>query len=245
MTIIQKPIFKETIGITTIDLPEFNLQFNAQRVGLMSFANLRNANYGAGFRMSTMPQLIPLVYSLYENRRNPTARDLAQKLRDNPFSGNTGILYTYKGMFVQDNPEAEKEGILSKINMDEKSLKDMLGSREEKGVVFSDDGRVRFTPYGFKVGSQRPSVLAKNRGVIAFAGGEEKAEMLALASKYYKIKPEFEALQRSEFPAQVRFANIHSCNFGAHIYVDAGASLLFNRENYTFGVRELKQGEQK
>ena len=242
---IVKPSFRREGNLITLE--DVRLIFKEERNPDLPI-KLLQADYGRGFRMATIPQLVSLVYSFSENREDSEARDLAQKLRSCTFVGNTGILFDYDGMFVKDKPEIENEKrfrFLPKLVMDAEKLKNMLGSREERGVVFSDDGKIRFTPYGFKVGSQIPSVLAKNSGVIAIVGSEENAEMLAQASRYYKISPEFFSYNRLHISPQIRIANIHSCNFGAHVTLDAMDNGIWGdsaKYSHSFGVRELKQG---
>ena len=121
---IAKPSFREVVAVTTMNLDDANLQFNSQRVGPTNFAGLRNADYGTGFQMPTIPQLIPLVYASLENKGYATAKGVIQTLKQSWLTGNTGILYTSKGMFVQDNPELTE----GRVSMDEKTLESMLGS---------------------------------------------------------------------------------------------------------------------
>ena len=213
---IVKPSFREVVAVTTMNLDDLNLQFNAQRVGPMNFAGLRSADYGSGFKMPTMPQLVPLVYASLENQNYGTAQNVVQTIKSNWLTGNTGILYTQKGMFAQDNPQIENGLIV----MDEKTLEAKLGKTENKGVIFSDDRNVRFTPYGFKRESQSASELAKNPGVIAFSGSVENAEMLALSSEHYKPSPYFWALTNVS-GSQIRVAFLVSYNFDAGLDVCA------------------------
>lgn len=227
---IVKPSFREVVAMTTMNLDDAGLQFNAQRIGPMNFAGLRQSDYGKGFRMPTMPQLIPLVYASLENQDYATAQNVVQTLRNNWLTGNTGIHYTPKGMFVQDNPQM-KDG---RISMNEKTLERNLGKTEVKGVVFSDDGRTRFTPYGFKREAQSSLDLAKNSGVIALSGSEENAEMLAKASGYYTQNPYFWALSDVTEP-QTRVAGLDSLNFVDWLYVDANGS-VGDADWYSFGV---------
>src|SRR3989344_691898 len=120
--LIQKPSFREKEGL--IHLDDSGLTFNAQRVGPMNFAGLRNADYGYGFRMPTIPELIPLVYAALESQKHQTAKSIVNTLKDYWLTGNTGILYTPKGMFVQDNPSINDRRVV----MEEKTLESKLGS---------------------------------------------------------------------------------------------------------------------
>ncbi len=228
---IKKPRFEEIVAVTTMKLPNEGLVFNAQRIGPMSFNGLRNADYGEGFRMPTMPELVPLVYASLENKNYDTAKNVVKTLRNHWITGNTGILYVPNGMYVQDNPKL-KEG---RISMNQKTLERKLGKHGEKGVVFSDDKSIRFTPYNYKRESQSALDLARNPGIITLTGSEENAEKLAKASEHYKLKPYFWALENVDSP-QTRVAGLDSYYFGGGLDVDAGGSGGDGR--CSFGVLE-------
>ncbi len=225
-----KPKFEEVVA--TMNLPDEGLIFNAQRVGPMNFNRLRNADYGEGFRMLTMPELVPLVYASLENKEYDTAKNVIKTLRNHWITGDTGILYVPEGMFVQDNPKL-KDG---RISMNQKALEKKLGSHEEKGVVFSDDKTIRFTPYNYGRESQTPLELSANTGIIALVAGKENAEKLAKASEHYKKGPCFWALQDVDSP-QKRVAVLFSYDFAGRLVV-----LAFDSEvdvvRYSFGVLE-------
>ena len=198
----KKPEFVETKGITTISLPYAGLKFNAQIVGPTTFNELREAdygkdNYGKGFWMPTMPEFVPLINASLENKEYDTAKNVVKTLKHNYLTGNTAIHYFPEGMFVEDDPRIV-DGIL--ITPTLKVLENRLGKHEEKRVVFSDDERVRFTPYDFKRGPQSVLSLVKNSGVIVFAGSEENAEELAKASEHYRKDPCFSALEYAGSP---------------------------------------------
>lgn len=216
---ITKPKFGEVVAVTTMNLDDVGLKFNAQRVGPSNFAGLRSSDYSPGFRMPTMPELVPLVYASLENQDYKTAKIVVKTLKESWLTGNTGILYVPNGMFVQDNPEL-KEG---RVFMDGKALEQRLGSHEEKGVVFSADKNVRFVPYGFKREKQTSLELSTNSGVIALVGGEENAEKLARASEHYKSNPWFYALQDVKKP-ETRVAGLDSGSLGGRLGVDANGS---------------------
>jgi len=233
---IVKPSFEETMNLSNV-----GLRFNPQRVGPMRFNRLRDADYGKGFRMPTMPELVPLVYASLENQEyNETAKNVIKILRDSWITGNTAVHYFPQGMFVQDNPEL-KDG---KILMNKKALESKLGSHRERGVMFSDDRSVRFTPYKFtpykfKIGSQSALDLARNPGIIALVGSEENAEKLARASEHYREKPYFRALKNVDSP-QTRIVDLFSGDFVDRLYVNAYGSEDSDKR-FSFGVQEIKQ----
>src|SRR3972149_10623582 len=98
--LIKKPEFREVVTVTNMELPDSGLTFNSQRVGPMNFNGLRNADYGQGFRMPTMPELVQLVYASLENQDYKTAKEVISTLRSYWFTGNTAIHYFPTGMFV-------------------------------------------------------------------------------------------------------------------------------------------------
>jgi len=203
---IQKPRFEEVVEVTTINLPDFSLKFNAQRVGPTNFNGLRTANYGPYFRMPTMPELVPLVYASLENQDKETAKNVIKTLKSNWLTGNTAIHYFPGGMFVEDNPEMKNKRIVTPT---QKALEERLDSHEEMGVVFSRDKSIRFVPYVFKTKLQTALELARNPGIIALTGSEENAEMLAKAflELYNKSKTWFSALSEVDWP-QTRVASL-------------------------------------
>ena len=226
---IEKPSFGE---FTTIKLDD-DLIFNAERVGPYNFKGLREADYGQGFRMATLPELVPLIHSSLENKDYQTAKEVIKTLRNNWLTGNTSVLYTPKGMFVQDNPKM-KEG---RIYMDEKELESRLGSYQEKEVTFSDDRTIRFTPYEFKREAQSSLDLSKNSGIIALVNGEENAENLARSSEHYKIKPYFYALTNVDSP-QIRVPGLGSGGFGYRLCIYAVVRESYD-VRFSFGVSDV------
>ena len=231
----EKPKFEE---LTTMSLPDAGLRFNAQRVGPMDFAGLRDPIYGKGFRMPTIPELVHLVYSSLENKKGyKTAKNVVKTLNSHWITGNTGILYAPEGMFVQDNPELKNFG---RISMDQKTLQSKLGSHEEIGVKFSDDGSVRFTPYNFERKSQTPLKLSRNTGIIALVGGKENAEKLAKASEHYRAKSYFRALEKG--PSVTRVAGLSSdyLLINSRLVVDADDVESFV-SRFSFGVQKIEQ----
>jgi hypothetical protein len=229
----EKPEFEE---LTTMNLPDVGLRFNAQRVGPFGFHGLRKINYyGKGFRMPTMPELVPLIYASLEYKNYDTAKNVVKTLKKDQIAGNTGILYIPKGMFVQDNPEL-KDG---RISMNQEVLEKKLGSHEERGVVFSNDNSIRFTPYNFKRKSQTPLELSTNTGIIALVSGEENAEKLAKASECYRNKPDFWTLENVDSPV-TKVANLGSDFFVGRWFI-VNADDHENSNRYSFGVQKIKQ----
>lgn len=232
---MTKPKFEE---LTLITLPGTEFVFGAQRFGPTTFKGLRENDYGEGFRMPTIPELVNLVYASLENKKEyKTAKNVVKTQKHHWITGNTAVHYFPKGMFVQDNPELKG----GRIFMNQKTLQSKLGSREEKRVVFSDDGSIRFAPYGFKRGFQTPLELSINTGIIALFGGEKNAEEFAKASEHYKAKPSFLAVENVDSPI-TRVANLGSYTiFGNRLDVDANSD-EGSSNKYSFGIFEGAEG---
>lgn len=229
---IKKPSFEEVVAVTIMNLSDVGLSFNAQKVGPMNFHGLRNADYGKGFRMPTVPELVPLVYASLENKDYASAKNVVKILRD-WLTGDTVVHYFPEGVFVEDNPKIKDNGI---VTPNYKALESKLGNSEEKGVIFSDDGKIRFTPYGFKKEYQSALDLSKNSGVIALVNGEENAEKLARASEHCLGQPCFLALSKVDSP-KTRVAVLYSYGFDYWLSVSVNNSGDFG-SGYSFGVRK-------
>ncbi len=228
-----KPSFREKGNLIILD--DSKLIFNSQLVKASNFFDLRLANYGSEtFNMSTMPELVELVYASLENQDHEIAKEIANTWRREWASGDTATYYFSEGMFVEDTPNLIKFIGVEKPSF--KTLERKLGKHEEKGVVFSDDGRTRFTPYNYKTGLQSHLELSRNTAAIAFAGGEEKAEKLAKASEHYSKHLFFRVLDsESSIP---RIADLGAVNFEGRFFVDACG--LQNTDRYSFGVKETQ-----
>ncbi len=213
-----------------MNLDNVGFTANPRRVGPMNFIGLRDIDYGNGLRMPTMPELVNLVYASFKDKECETAEQVVETLNNYCLMGNTGVFYTSDGMYVQDNPDVQ--GL---ILMEQKTLIGKLGSHEEKGVVFSDDGRVRFTPE-FRRGILNPSELAKNSGIIAITGSLENAEKTAEVSILYKSYPFFWALG-NVYPPEIRIAGLDSHRFGRSFCVVANYFGSKGRR-YSFGVMD-------
>ncbi len=109
---------------------------------------------------------------------------------------NNSFVYSSKGIYVEDNPE-ESEG---QILADEKSLEARLGSKEQEKVIYSEDNTIRFTPFGFKIGSLTAEELAKNTCAIALMG-KANTEKLSEALGRESINPFLFTLDYSNIQA--------------------------------------------
>ena len=235
MTTKTKPSFREERKITTMNLDDVGLSFNSQLVGPDNFVNLRKANYGEGFRMPTFGQLAHLVHASLENRKEyKSAQEVVDALRNYWLVGDTSILWTPEGMYAQDFPEIKGD----RVSMNERTLKSKLGARQEGDVVYSDDGKVRFTPYGFKTGEQSASDLSRNAGIIAIFGIPEEAEAIARSSEHYKFNTNFWTPEEVDTP-KIRVPDLGSGGFDGGLIVGIGGYWgVLGGGGRSFGVRE-------
>jgi len=161
-----------------------NLEFSSEVVGPKTFLELREADYGEGFKMvkfSQLPYLFDGVAQEYGDFETHDAlsdhmgklmgmevldqstisirhRSCMNALCTGWMVGNTGSLLTERGFYVQDNPLMEGEDIL----MDEKELEKKLGAYEFRDVVFSDDKTVRFAKGPFERGEVIDMLARRN-----------------------------------------------------------------------------------
>jgi len=102
-------------------------------------------------------------------------------------------------------------------------LEQLLGQRQEHGVIYSNDRRLRFVPFGYKVGEISSLDLAKNPYVIALAG-EEGAEKLAKVADKHKNDSYLWGLD-SVKESTVRVSNLYSDCF-LHLWLGVGGNSL-------------------
>jgi len=237
----EKPRFEEIEGVTTMNLPYAGLKFNAQRVGPRDFYELRDVDYGEGFWMPTIPELAPLIHASLENKRKyETAKHVVMALKNHTLTGNTAIHYFPKGMFVDDPPDIGSMATILTPTL--KVLEERLGKHEEKGVMLSDDGRLRFTPDDFKRGPQTSLELSTNKGLIAVTGSGENAEDLARASDHYKKNPRFLVLEGVDHPT-TRIVCLDSGHLAHKLIINANKWEGY--QNHTYGVQGIKKEEKK
>ena len=186
----------------------------------------------------TMAETASLVYDAYKNPNDDKAisDEIKSIMKNDLFYTFNGLLYTPSGVYIQDNPKLlENAKTNDDLRMSEKDLQSRLSSKEEKGIVFSEDGSVRFLKgYDFKTKSQSSLELSKNPFVIALAG-EEGAERLGYIADRNKTPPYLFALKDVKEPVK-RVAGLGSCWFivGLDVIGDDYGNCSGGR---SFGVR--------
>jgi len=99
--------------------------------------------------------------------------------------GFTGVSYDTDGILVEERPDYRQ----GENFIDRDALMGRLGSTERNGVVYSDDGLVRFLkPEIARFGEQTPLELSVNPLVIALANGVRGAYKIAELAEMLKGK---------------------------------------------------------
>ena len=175
-------------------------------------------------------------FSLVHSAAHPEIRDResAQGVLGKWLVGDTLALKGKKGLYGVDFPTVRG----GRIHMTERTLRSKLGSREESGVVFSNDGSVRFTPYDdLQTGEMTVGQFAFNRGVAVVHGGFENAMLLAQASSLYKVKPYFACAKKAPEKPEIKVPGVCADSIlygglGVNCSGSSGGGLW-----YSFGVR--------
>jgi len=192
-----------------------------------SFINVRNALENQNLSMPTASQITSLVYSAFQED-NKCSKEIIKLMKSNWLWGNSGILWTPKGVYIQDEPSIVNE----RVKMSEGELKNNI----EKKIV-------RFVPYGFKIGKQSTLELSKN-GFIRALVGEQGAYKLAEIADKHKRKPYLHGFEKVGNPIQ-GVASLDSIWFvnALGVYGDRG----LGKNGCAFGVLKetSKAGLQK
>jgi len=227
---------KVTRGQTIIEVP--HLEGNLQVIHPFlqgTYFNLAKRIDKQGLQRPTMAETVSLIHDAYKNPDDDEviSDEIKSRMKNRWFYTFNGILYTPQGAFLQDNPEfTENASTANDLIMNESDLKSRLGSREEHGIVYSDDGLVRFVPYGFKRENQSPLELSKNSYVIALAG-EEGADKLAYIASKHNEKPYLNTLIIGNEPVK-RVAALDFDWYGGRLSVDGNYLVLAG--GCSFGV---------
>lgn len=164
-------------------LNDFGLEFTQQLFGPERFFELRNIDYGQGFKMATFPEVSSFLSVILreEGKRYDSFKESISFRRKNySLVGNTALFSRDKRIYVQDNPNLDFEGVV----IDERILEDM--QRESNDVSYNKDRTIRATRSDFEIsrtgwgcGTSDLFQPEKNRGFIALVGGTKNAEELS------------------------------------------------------------------
>ena len=230
-------------GRTYLEVPhlEGRIYFDSIARGPNTYFHVASQLPELDLEQPTMAQNASLVDAAWQNPKEQYSKEIINTLRQSYLRCFNGILYSQKkeGAFIRDRPLIENEEIV----MNASELESILSSREEDGVVYSEDGSVRFVPFGYKIGEQKASELEKNPFVIALAG-KEGAQKLARVSENYKFRPyvsSFDEVDKDE----VRVSSLYSDRGwdDGRLYVLGGYGFDDDRGVLTFGVSPLGEAQ--
>lgn len=213
-----------------------DLTFLRPYYGPDTYVNVENSIESDDLAKPTMAQNASLVHGAFTNPDNQYSKEIKDLMRTTWIWCFTGTLYVpNKGAYVQDHPEIRN----GRPFMDESELVAKLGSRDEDGVVYSDDGTVRFVPFGFKIESMSPLELRSNPYVIALAGQEGTQKLEKVADTFRK-NPYLWSFKSVDEP-QTRVSALDSdWGFGVGLVV-GGLDRGYDGNGCVFGVRRAKK----
>ncbi len=158
-----------------------------------NYVDVRNNLESQDLLMPTIAQTVSLIYSAFRGSDNKYSRKIIRLMRSTWLWGSTGILWTPKGVYIQDNPFI----VNGEVAMNESALERNL----KKGII-------RFVPYGFKLGKQSSLELSKNNFIKTLVG-EQGADNLAEIADEYKREPYLYAFKEVSQTIQ-RVASLYS-----------------------------------
>jgi len=154
------------------------LVFNLESTDSATFNELRGLYQGTEFGMAAIPELIDFFCAFKEKR---IGDEFEKILRTYGITANTAVYYfPKKGMFFEDKPRM-KGGQILRLSFRE--LESKLEQMKD-GVAFSGDGRTRFVQ-DYETGFQKGPEIS--RGIVALAGGEERAKKLAFPYFFFGV----------------------------------------------------------
>ena len=209
-------------GRTELEAPYQNNKlifiYNSLQKG--NFVDVRDNLENQDLEMPNFSKTTALVYSAFQNPDNKYSNEIISLMKNNWFWTNTGILYTQKGVYIQDNPIIKNRGVVMNESDLIKKLKE-------------NDKSIRFVAYGFKIEEQTSLELSKNPFVIGLAG-EEGTDKLAEIADKHKNKPYLWSFNKVDNPIQkVAALNSSWDRDGLDVSGDGRGSGYYN---YAFGV---------
>ncbi len=192
---MRKPSFKVSQDGKTVEVDEVVYNFTPCSGGFnringgprlrrgTAFHELRNGNYGEGFKQGSLGDQSKLLFSAYLNHKESGANLILLDIEGLILIGNTTALYTPQLIIVQDNPSVED----GKVVMEEKGLVSKLSKYPKNGVRFSDDGSIRAstrTQIEYKHSSEQ---IKGSSFPILLTGDLDSPEKIAEILKMHKL----------------------------------------------------------
>ena len=196
-----------------------------------NFHQLRQADYGKGFRQGIFGEQLALVHKAYFNQGDAGADNVVSVAGTLFISGNTAMKYIQDLVIVQDIPKVRN----GRIVMDESKLIRKLSKNANKGVRFSDDGSIRAMPYGFGTEWQDSQQMKNNPFPILLTGDLEAGEKLAQIQDRIQKKGYIWALGQG-INSVIRVPDLRE--FDGRLFLDGNIWDEFDDDRGSFGVRQ-------
>ncbi len=222
-----------------IHLRKAELIFNPNPIGMASFINLTEQDYGKDYRMPLLPELTDLLYETAQNLEDINSREIHSLIKK-PYwqlTGNTLVYFFKQGMFVVDEPSM-KNGVPEKYSF--KILEEKLGSCEENQVIYSKDKKIRFVPNSFKTGKLTNKEFEKNHGINGIFGGMENSrKLIEIYPAQKDTNPYFTAVNKDhcgETPI-IRVPSMTFFNYSEDLEISA-VDPIHDADRFTYKVKK-------
>ena len=164
----------------------------------------KNPETGIPFKQLTFPQTARLAHWGVSNYKLEQAEPIVKAIDSYGVTGNTLALWTSDEIYGVDFPEDSLVAQLGVNNREAlvriaRNLRNRLGKKEESGVVFSEDGRIRQTKREGIISEilSSKSALATHRGNIVLSGSLENADLVSQIAERYAGNPKFFAFENN------------------------------------------------
>jgi hypothetical protein len=165
-----------------------------QREGPTNYLNLRKGGYGSieggvQFAQASFGLLGVFAYAGLEND-DESENGIVNTMRNYWIAGRTLGLTTKTSLFAYDNPEIKDSKVYLLL---ERDLIDIIGANNITNaavgdVLYSEDGLVRYTPQGFKLG--KVDSLTDHAAIITGTGNNQRAQLLGIvADNHHSERP--------------------------------------------------------
>lgn len=229
---ISQPKYK--VIPATLQVEGIQLIWNLQPFGPALSGKLLRMNYGKVSRMATGPESVYPIHYAVKNQEAPFSGIILDRLRDYGIIGKTRLIWTKNGLWGIDAPEGR---------FNEKLSLEKLTGKDEKGVSFSKDRKIRFSPKIYEAKNRElksHEALASHPGVIVgydLAGANLVAEISASRQSGPYI-----CIEGKDDPPLLVWAGLFSGGVGGRLFVDGGSYWGDVGDWCSFGVSRAPVG---
>lgn len=176
--------------------------------------------------------------SYVKDRENPYSKEIGNLMDFGIAYGDTATLWTEKGLLGYDG--AVSEG-LNLVEMADE-LVDLL-TREERGVRFSEDGKIRFTLHkNIRLDIQTLKDFAVNRGLVVCVGGFEEAEKYSKVAEKFNYLPYFGGLTKDKLAGKLIQKVVGAYSWLGSWLGVSGSCYGYDARGFAFGVDRSAEG---